>query len=369
MLLEGYRDPELAKKLKAKINGLASSLKDNVHIMHVCGTHEWAITHFGIRSFLPENVEVRAGPGCPVCITPASDIDVAVDLALDGKVVLTYGDMLRVKGLRGLSLSDAKSQGADVGVVYSVHDAVLMAVKEPGREFIFSAVGFDTAAPLTAYELLSRPPRNLSFIVSYRYVPTLAGAVLESPLMGIDGLINAGHSATVTGMKPYYPYFLETRKPQVFCGFEPIDVLLGIAMLLRQMRDNEPKLENEYTRSVTWEGNVRAQWMMDKVFNLVEGYARGIATLPEFGFEIKPEFRKYDAKKKYGIGEKSGHEQFVSGARCGEVILGLIDPPECPLYMGECTLQSPRGPAMVSVEGTCKVWIEHKIVQAMRCRI
>lgn len=369
MIPEGYRDPELAKKLQAKIRSLASSLKEDVLIMHVCGTHEWTITHFGIRSLLPENVELRAGPGCPVCITPAADIDAAVDLALDGKVLLTYGDMSRAKGSKGLSLLDAKSQGGDVRIVYGVHDAVLMAVKEPDKEFIFAAVGFDTTAPATAYEVLSRPPKNLSFIVSYRYVPTLAGAVLESPVMGVDGLINAGHSATITGMKPYYPYFLETRRPQVFCGFEPIDILIGIAMLLKQMRDNEPILENEYARSVTWEGNIRAQRIMDKVFNLVEGYARGIATLPDFGFEIKPEFSEYDAKKKYGMGDKSGHEQFIPGSRCGEVILGLIDPPECLLYMKKCNLQNPQGPAMVSVEGTCRIWAGHNIAQITRCRI
>lgn len=368
-ILDGYRDQQLARKLRTMINDLAKEIGDYILLMHVCGSHEWTITHYGIRDLLPENVELRAGPGCPVCITPAADIDSAVELAVNGKVILTYGDMARAAGSRGLSLSDARSLGADVRIVYGVHDATLIAGKELRKEFVFFAVGFDTTAPPTAYEILKGPPRNLSYIISYRYCPTLAGAVLESPIMGIDGLINAGHSATVTGMKPYYPYFLETRKPQVFCGFEPIDVLIGVAMALRQIKENEPRLENEYTRSVTWEGNVMAQKLMDKAFSLTDGYARGIATLPDFGFEIKPDFSQYDAKEKYALGEKPGHEQFVSGARCGEVTLGLIDPPECPLYMKECTRERPRGATMVSVEGTCRIWAEHKILQRMRCPI
>lgn len=368
MILEGYRDPALAKRLKAKINALASGLGDSILIMHVCGSHEWTITHYGIRTLLPESVEVRAGPGCPVCITPAADIDAAVELALGGKTLLTYGDMSRAKGTN-VSLLDAKSMGADVRLVYSVHDAIEFARKSPDEEFVFFAVGFETTAPPTAYEMIKGPPENLSFLVSYRYVPPAVGAVASSPDMEVDAFINAGHASTVTGMKAYQPYFEATRKPMVFSGFEPLDVLISIAMILRQLRDSEPRMENEYTRSVTWEGNLRAQEAMWKAFDLGEGYWRGVATIPGTGFELKEELRTLDARKRHGLRAISASEQFVEGARCGDVIMGKMDPPECPLYMRDCTPQSPRGPTMVSAEGTCKIWADHKIISSMKCRI
>lgn len=337
-------------------------------IMHVCGSHEWTITHYGIRTLLPDNVEVRAGPGCPVCVTPATDIDAAVTLSLEGKTVLTYGDMSKAKG-SNMSLFEAKAAGGDVRVVYSVHDAVRMAIANPDREFIFFAVGFETTAPPTAYEILRGPRPNLTFLVCYRYVPPAVYAVATSPELAVDGFINAGHASTITGMKAYEHYFKETRKPMVFSGFEPVDVLISIAMLLRQVADGEPRMENEYTRSVTWEGNTRAQAAMEKAFERVDGYWRGVATIPESGFKVRDEFIGHDARYRFGLKETPGSEQFVPEARCGDVILGKIDPPECPLYMKACTPATPKGPTMVSDDGTCKIWAEHKILAAMRCRI
>ena len=336
--------------------------------MHVCGSHEWTITHFGIRTLLPENVEVRAGPGCPVCVTPAADIDAAVRLSMEGKTVLTYGDMSRAKG-SGMSLFEAKAAGGDFRVVYSVHDAVKIAKENPGREHVFFAVGFETTAPPTAYEILEGPPRNLTFLTAYRYVPPAVEAVSQSPDLAVSGFLNAGHAATVTGMKAYEPCFKKTRKPMVFSGFEPVDVLISIAMLLRQITTKEPKMDNEYTRAVTWEGNVRAQAAMDKVFDRVDGYWRGVATIPASGFKMRDEFLDCDARARYGLKETPGSEQFIPQARCGDVILGKIDPPECPLYMNVCTPSSPKGPTMVSAEGTCKIWADHKILASMRCRI
>lgn len=367
-LLSRFRDPVLAKRIVERIHEYAIAIDEKLLFMHICGSHEWSMTHYGIRSLLPESIEVRAGPGCPVCITPASDIDAVIDLALEGKTVLTYGDMSRAKGSKGLSLLDARAHGGDVRLVYSVHDAVIKAKREQDREFVFFAVGFDTTAPPTAYELLRGIPENLSLMVSYRYMPPIAGAVLRSSLLGIDGMINPGHSATITGMKPYYRYFLETRKPQVFCGFEPIDLLLGILMLLRQIKDDEPLLENEYTRSVTWDGNTVAQESMDKVFYLDDGYLRGVAVIPECGFMLNERYSDADARSRYSLRRSDAREEFVAGARCGEVILGLCDPPECPLYMRECTPSTPKGPTMVSQEGTCKIWAEHGLINSI-CRV
>jgi len=368
MVLEGFRDPELAKKISEKIQLYATAIDEDLIFMHVCGSHEWTMSHYGIRSLLPQNIEVRAGPGCPVCITPGTDIDAAVKLAIEGKVILTYGDMSRSKGSDGFSLLDTRPNGADVRIVYSIHDAVMRARKEPDREFVFFAVGFDTTAPLTAYEILNSLPDNMAFIVSYRYMPPLVGAILKSSVLGIDGVINAGHSATITGMKPYYPYFLETRKPQVFCGFEPIDILLGILLLLQQIKEKKPKLQNEYTRSVTWEGNTDAQDKLDKVFELVDGYVRGVAVIPGCGFAFKDKYMHLDAYKKYSLRRGEPSEQFIHGARCGEVILGLCDPPECPLYMKECTRHDPKGPTMISSEGSCRIWAEHRFIESIKCR-
>jgi hydrogenase expression/formation protein HypD len=366
--LSRFRDPLLAKRIVERIHEYADEIDEQLLFMHICGSHEWSITHYGIRSLLPKNVEVRAGPGCPVCITPAADIDAMIDLALEGKIILTYGDMSRAKGSKGYSLLDARALGGDVRLVYSVHDAVLKARREQDKEFIFFAVGFDTTAPPTAYEVLKGIPSNLSLMVSYRYMPPIAGAVMRSSLLGIDGIINPGHSSTITGMKPYYRYFLETKKPQVFCGFEPIDILLGILMLLRQIREDQPMLENEYTRSVTWEGNIVAQKSMDSVFDLGDGYLRGVAVIPECGFMLKDEYSSIDARNRYSLRRRDVREEFVAGARCGEVILDLCDPPECPLYMKECTPSTPKGPTMVSQEGTCKIWAEHGLINSI-CRL
>jgi len=368
VILEGYRDPTLAKKLRLEIERIAKTIQEHVILMHVCGSHEWTITHFGIRTLLPENVEVRAGPGCPVCVTPAADIDAAVRLSLEGKTILTYGDMSRAKG-SGMSLYEAKASGGDFRVVYSVHDAVEMAQENPQREHIFFAVGFETTAPPTAYEILKSPPPNLTFLTSYRYVPPAVAAVAASSDLAVSGFLNAGHASTVTGMKAYESCFNQSHKPMVFAGFEPIDVLISIAMILKQIADREPKMENEYTRAVTWEGNLKAQAAMDKVFDRVDGYWRGVATIPASGFRMREEFREHDARARFALKEIPGSEQFIPEARCGDVILGKIDPPECPLYMKLCTPASPKGPTMVSAEGTCKIWADHKILASMRCRV
>lgn len=365
-VLSRYRDPALARKLVQRIWETARDLP-RVRIMHVCGTHEWTITHWGIRALLPDNVEVRAGPGCPVCITPASDIDVAVGLALDGVHVLTYGDMSRAKGSRMISLEDCAAEGGRVGVVYSFMDAVRIAASNPDKEYVFLGAGFETTAPTVAYFVSKGLPRNLKVLSAHRYVPPAVGLLAESEDLEIDAFINPGHASTVSGMKAYKPYFDKCGKPMVFAGFEPIDVLVAIYMALRQLRDRAPRMENEYVRSVTWEGNLKAQRALQEVFDFEDGYWRGVAIIPESAMNFKEKFSQVDARRAYGLEHGRG-DYFPSEARCAEIIKGIIDPPDCPLYMKTCTPSTPVGPAMVGLEGTCRIWAQNRIlVKDIRC--
>ena len=348
-----FRDPKLAKRIVEKIHETAPK-KDIVKICHVCGTHEWTITHFGIRSLLPSNVEVIAGPGCPVCVTPSSEIDEAIQLARKGVTVTCFGDVLRVPGSES-SLLDAKAEEADVRVVYSVRDAVKMATQERSKEFTFFAIGFETTAPSTATEILNKPPENLSFLVSHRLIPPAMELLLGIGDLQIDAFIAPGHVSTIIGLKPYEIFPRAYRMPTVVAGFEPLDVLFAIYMILKQLREGKALLENEYMRAVSWEGNTKAQKLMRQAFEVVNGEWRGLGRLPSSAFKLKKEFTNYDAREKFDIEMQKG-EDIPPGCQCHLVMIGKIKPTECPLYMKACTPQKPVGACMVSLEGTCRIW-------------
>jgi hydrogenase expression/formation protein HypD len=353
-----FRDPELAKKVAAHIKSLAPPY--DVKFCHVCGTHEWTITHYGLRTLLPENVKVIAGPGCPVCILPAAEIDEAISLALRGVTVLTFGDVIRVPGSE-TSLQEARASGGDVRVVYSVSDAVRMAKREPDRDFVFLAIGFETTAPSTAVEVLNKPPKNLSFLVSHRLIPPAMELLLGVGDLHIDGFIAPGHVSTIIGMKPYQIFPKAYNMPTVVAGFEPLDVLFAISMLLKQLRDGDARLENEYRRSVTWEGNVKAQQAIREVFRVVSGRWRGIGRIPSSTLALREEFALYDAREKYDVNIEHSRD-LLPGCLCHLVMIGKISPPECPLFMKACKPHAPKGACMVSVEGTCRIWAEHAVV-------
>ena len=348
-----FRDPDLAKRITEKIHETAPK-KEAVKICHVCGTHEWTITHFGIRSLLPANVEVIAGPGCPVCIVPASEIDEAVQLAQKGVVITCFGDVLRVPG-SNMSLLDAKAEGADVRVVYGVSDAVDMAEKEPSREFSFFAIGFETTAPSTAVEILKKPPENLSFLVSHRLIPPAMKMLVEMEDLSLNGFIAPGHVSTIIGLKPYEIFPKKYCMPTVVAGFEPLDVLFGVYMILKQLKEGKSRLENEYTRAVRWEGNTKAQELMQKVFDVTDWGWRGIGSIPLSKYRLRNDYGKHDAHLKHGVKVEHGVD-IQHGCRCHLVIIGKIKPTECPLFMKACTPQKPVGACMVSVEGTCRIW-------------
>jgi hydrogenase expression/formation protein HypD len=352
-----FRDPVLAKRIAEKIRDLAPE-QGTVKICHVCGTHEWTITHFGIRSLLPANVEVIAGPGCPVCIVPASEIDEAVEIALKGVVTTCFGDLLRVPGSK-MSLLDAKAEGADVRVVYSVGDAVKMAKNQLGKEFVFFAVGFETTSPSTAVEILNKPPKNMSFLVSHRVIPPAMKLLCEMKDLNLNGFVAPGHVSTIIGLKPYEIFPETYGMPTVIAGFEPLDLLFAVYMILKQLKRGKPALENEYVRVVHWEGNVKAQELMQKAFTVEDGKWRGLGSIPLSKHSLRQEYADYDAHTKYGVRVEHGVDT-QHGCRCHLVVIGKIRPFECPLFMKACTPEKPVGACMVSTEGTCRIWAKNR---------
>jgi hydrogenase expression/formation protein HypD len=354
-----FRNPALAKKVAEHIRKITPSYE--MKFCHVCGTHEWTITHYGLRSLLPDVVDVIAGPGCPVCILPAAEIDEAIALVQRGATVTTFGDLLRVPGSE-TSLQEAKASVGNVKIVYSLRDAIQMAEKNPNKEFVFFAVGFETTAPTTAIEVLKKPPENFSFLISHRLIPPAMELLLGIGDLHIDGFIAAGHVSTIIGMKAYEIFPKAYGMPTVAAGFEPLDVLFAIDMLLQQRMNSEARLENEYKRVVTWEGNVKAQKLMEQVFDAVDGRWRGLGNLPHSSLGLKKEFEAYDARKKYDL-KIEGARDILHGCLCHLVMIGKIKPPECPLYMKKCLPETPKGACMVSLEGTCRIWARHKVTK------
>jgi hydrogenase expression/formation protein HypD len=348
-----FRDPELAKRVSTKIQEVAPK-EETVKICHVCGTHEWTITHFGIRDLLPSNVEVIAGPGCPVCIVPASEIDEAVQLALKGVTVTCFGDLLRVPGSK-MSLLDAKAAGGDVRLVYGVGDAVKMAGKEKSKEFVFFAVGFETTSPSTAVEILGKPPENTSFLISHRLIPPAMRLLVEMKDLSLSGFVAPGHVSTIIGVKPYEVFPAHYGMPTVVAGFEPLDLLFAVYMILKQLKEGKPKLENEYVRAVSWEGNVKAQEVMGKAFEVAGGRWRGLGEIASSKFKLREKYASLDAHLRYGLKIEDGVD-VQRGCKCHLVVIGKIRPTGCPLFMRKCTPEKPVGACMVSSEGTCRIW-------------
>ena len=348
-----YRDENLSKRVAQKIHEVASG--PSLKICHVCGTHEWTITHFGIRSLLPSNIEVIAGPGCPVCIVPASEIDEAVQLALKKVTLTCFGDVLRVPGSK-MSLLDAKAAGADVRIVYSVEDAVKMARNEVCKEFVFFAVGFETTAPSTAVELAGRsPPENLSFLISHRLIPPAMELLVKMRDLCTDGFIAPGHVSTIIGLRPYEIFPKTYDMPTVVAGFEPLDVLFSIYMIVKQIREGKPRLENEYVRAVHEEGNLKAQQIMRRVFRISDGNWRGLGEIPNSKLRLNHDYAAFDALLKYDVRVEHGVD-IQRGCQCHLVIIGKTKPIDCPLFLKTCTPQKPVGACMVGSEGTCRIW-------------
>ncbi len=348
---ERYRDPVLVRELAERIHATASARP--LRFMHVCGTHENAIARHGLRTLLPDGLEVIAGPGCPVCVCPPADIDLAVRLALDhGAGVATVGDMMRVPGR--LSLTEARARGGDVRVVDGAAGAARWARAEPDRQVVLFAVGFETTACTTAAAVLADPPPNLSFLLSHRLIPPALDALLTMDDLRIDGFLMPGHVMTVTGIRDYEPLAASSGRPMVVAGFEPVDVMLGLAELARLARDGRGEVLNAYPRAVRTDGNPRALEMMDRVFVPVDARWRGLGEIPGSGLALRPDPAHRDACERFGVRPDPELPDSLPGCACGDVMAGRIDPLECVLFGEACTPERPRGPCMVSFEGTCR---------------
>jgi len=313
--------------------------------MHICGTHEAAIAHSGLRSILPENLKIVMGPGCPVCITPQGEIDAAIDLAEKDCIIATYGDLMRVPGTKGA----LDSIGKDVRVVQGVHKAVEIAEKTD-KEVVFISVGFETTAPTVAAIILQEPPENFSILSCHRFVPPAMKYLLEQGEAKLDGFLLPGHVCVVAGYQEYEKFPV----PQVVGGFEPEDILLGLLMLVKQVKEGRAEVENAYPRAVSREGNPKAMQMMYEVFEPCDVEWRGFPIIPASGLRLKEKYAKYDAQKKFGIEIK--HVEKHSACICDKVLRGVADPTDCKLFGKVCTPRKPVGPCMVSHEGACKIW-------------
>ncbi len=340
------------KNLSREIVNHIEDISKPVKIMHVCGSHEHTIMQHGIRSLLPREVEVVAGPGCPVCCVPSSEIDECVYLARQGVTITTFGDMLRVPGSSG-SLSDARADGADVRVVYGINNAVEIA-KKIENDVVFMAAGFETTAPTTASEILSEPPENFYVLSCHRLIPPALKFLIESGEVNLNGLIEPGHVSTIIGTKPYIPFSREYGVPQVIAGFKPLDVLIAIYMILKQLNEGRAEVENEYKRVVKEEGNVKAQKAMDEIFYIKNKEWRGFPEIPDSFYEIRNRFSDFNARDEFDI-EIEKSEEVATGCICGPILRGVARPEECTLFRNKCNPMNPVGACMVSKEGTCNI--------------
>lgn len=348
-----FRRPEGADRLLDAIRRMEIP---PVRIMEVCGTHTMSIAKAGLKQVLPPHIKLISGPGCPVCVTPAAAMDRVLELSSRPDITLTtYGDLMKVPGsVRGDDLRRRKAMGADVRVVYSPMDALEFAQTEPHRQVVFLGVGFETTAPGTALSVLEAKERrldNFSLLSLLKRTPPALHALMAREDVAVDALLCPGHVATILGAEAFGFLPEEYGLPAVVAGFETGDLLCAVYALLRQIKEGAPRLENEYTRAVSACGNPAALAVMEQVLEPRADLWRGLGMIPDSGLALKAEFSRYDAEKRFGLSPVT--EDIPTPCRCGDVICGLIEPGQCPLFGTACTPASPVGPCMVSGEGAC----------------
>jgi hydrogenase expression/formation protein HypD len=356
--LDEYREPAAARKFA---NLLARITTRPWTIMEVCGGQTHAIVRFGIDELLPPGITLVHGPGCPVCVTPVEMVDKAIAIAARPEVIFcSFGDMLRVPGTRS-DLLRVKADGGDVRMVYSPSDAVEIAVRNPQRQVVFFAVGFETTAPanaLAVYQARQRGLKNFSVLVSQVLVPPAMQAILEAPRCRVQGFLAAGHVCTIMGIDAYGPLAARFRVPIVVTGFEPLDILHGITMCVQQLESGRTEVENQYVRAVRPEGNRKARELLAEVFRVVDRKWRGIGEIPNSGLSLREEFAEFDAERRFEVQETAIEENGLCIS--GEILQGLKKPTDCPAFGRQCTPESPLGATMVSAEGACAAYYRYR---------
>ena len=359
--VDEFRDPELITKAAEEIRRLAEPGR-HYRIMEVCGGHTHAIYRFGLKDILPDNIELIHGPGCPVCVLPMGRIDDGLDIARKNDAIFAaFGDMMRVPGAHG-SPFEHKARGTDVRIVYSPSDALQIARRNPDRHVIFFAIGFETTAPSTALTLMRAKREdihNFSVFCNHVTIVPAIRAILDSPDMRLDGFIGPGHVSTVIGCRPYEWIARAEGKPVVTSGFEPLDLLQSIVMLLRQLRAGEARVENQYKRVVPWEGNRAALKAMAEVFALRPHFEwRGLGFISQSALRIRKEYAEWDSEQRFDVPETRVADP--KAAQCGEVLKGVLKPAQCKLFGKECTPEHPIGALMVSSEGSCAAYYNYE---------
>jgi hydrogenase expression/formation protein HypD len=359
--VDEFRAPELIAKAGEEIRRLADPAR-HYRIMEVCGGHTHAIYRFGLKDLLPQNVELIHGPGCPVCVLPMGRIDDGLSLAAEPNFIFAaFGDMMRVPGTHGSPL-EYKARGMDVRIVYSPADALKLARNNPEKHVMFFAIGFETTAPSTALTLVRAKMEGLkNFSVFCNHVTIIPAirAILDSPDMRLDGFVGPGHVSTVIGCRPYDWIAQDEGKPVVVSGFEPLDILQSIVMLLRQMRNGEAKVENQYKRVVPWEGNRAALRAMGEVFELRPYFEwRGLGFISQSALKIRAGYAQWDSEQRFSV--PGVRVTDPKAAQCGEVLKGVLKPAQCKLFGRECTPEQPVGALMVSSEGSCAAYYNYE---------
>ncbi|WP_238881857.1 hydrogenase formation protein HypD [Clostridium sp. YIM B02551] len=355
--IDEYRNQQYAGVLVKEIEKLSNK---EITIMEVCGTHTMSIFKYGIKNILPKNIKIISGPGCPVCVTPESYIDIAINLSKREDVIIaTFGDMIRVPGKEG-TLLNRKSIDNNIRIVYSSMDAINIAINNPYKKVVFLSLGFEATTPmaaLTAIEVKNRKINNFLFLTSHRKMPPIIEKLSKDPELKTDGYLLPGHVCAIAGIKEFEDLSSRYKIPGVVTGFEPIDILQGIKNLVEIVNKNEARVINEYKRVVREKGNENAQKYINKVFKSSDGEWRGIGRVIESEFVLKDEYEAYDAIRYFNIEVERNRE--ISMCRCGEILTGKITPKMCPLFRKVCTPENPVGACMVSTEGTCSAYYKY----------
>lgn len=352
-----FRDGDLARRLAARIERVSTR---PARLMEVCGTHTVSIFRHGLRSVLPENITLISGPGCPVCVTAIEEVDRAVRLArTPGVRVATFGDMIRVPGSES-SLKAEMASGARVSMVYSTLDALKLARDNPGEQVVFLGIGFETTAPTAAASILAAARENISnfsMLSAHKLLPPAMEALLSSGDLEIDGFICPGHVTTVIGTGAYHHVARQYHTPCVVTGFEPVDILQGVLMLVEFIESGRAEVAIQYKRGAAPEGNPKARAVMNQAFEPVDSPWRGLGLIPKSGQGLREEFRAFDARSRFDLEVPPASEP--PGCRCGDVLRGVVAPPDCPLFRTACHPDRPVGACMVSTEGTCAAYFKY----------